>query len=53
MNRTYRILYSRNDKAKLEFREWLNGYPSFEVANKELKKLQAKNQDFIFKLELE
>ena len=47
---TYKILYTRNDLAKLEWREWLNGYPK-RNADEEIAKLKANNKQFDFKLE--
>lgn len=48
----YKILYSRNDKAELKWKEWLNGYP-FINAQSAIKKLSLNNKDFCFKFEAE
>lgn len=46
----YRIEYTRNDKANLEWREWAFGYPNWEIASNECKRLKEKNKDFDFKI---
>lgn len=48
---SYRILYSRDDVARLSWNLWLSGYINFEEASKEVKRLQESNKDFTFRVE--